>query len=248
MKGNGRLGLGIGLTGASGGLQTAPLPTSTPISLGAAFHWDGDNLGTVGAGQATWVDQVAGLSLVPTVGDPLVASWQGQRAATIAASSNFTETSDNLVVAGSAYTLLLWAQSDDATGGCVFCLRKGTKYRAHHVFTTGGITYVSGDGVGGGQNTTVDDGGFKVYPFFLAWVFRGAGVAPLLYLNGAPVAITAGVQGTEDGTTGAVMGIAGAAGTQFTGKVGGLSILPMQLTTVQIEDLYRGYTTSRYGF
>ncbi len=248
MRGSNVLSIGLGLRGVGGGTPRVEVPMATPITLGATYHWDGDNLGDVASTQATWVDQVSALPLVPTANDPLVASWQGQKAITLAVNSNLQQATDNLVAAGGVYTFLAWGQSDDATGGCIFSLRLSTKFRAHYAFTSAGTTYISGDGVGAGQNTTIADGTWKEAPFFAAWVFNGTGLAPDFYVNGVANAITGGTQGTEDGATGAVMGLTGASAQQFSGVVGGASLIPSALTADQVLDLYERYTADRYGF
>ncbi len=201
----------------------------------------------------TWEDLSGNGFTMNAGGQPRCkASWSGGKPAMlfdITKTENFTETANNVVLtAGSAYAVISFAQAS-TTGGALFSTRATTRYWVNMLFTTGGVTYVSGNGVDGTANCTIaDPTPAKLSPFWMLHQNNGSTVVPTYYFNGAAKTQTnSGVsQITETGTTGAQIGTNGA-NQRWSDYIAEIIVTTTGTLTANDRARLAAYAKSRYG-
>lgn len=145
--------------------------------------------------------------------------------------------------AGSIFSVVTIGQWTNATdvgtaGGSLITMRLTTRFQSSYAWLAG-LTYVGGNGVDAGNNCTIanDTLTFQA-PFCMVHLWNGTGLAPTILVNNVNKPITSGVQGTEDGTTGFMVGGA----TGFTGKIAEQAVCNVTISAPNLAILH-AYTT-----
>lgn len=145
-----------------------------------------------------------------------------------------SDSTQNLVSAGGAMTVVAICQHDAAAGGGLLQARLSSKYLSALTLVAAGVSYMSGNGVDAPQNCVLQAGSLSgiTSPHVARWTFRGTGQAPQFAINGVAKTVTAGTQGTENGSTGFHVGASVTAGpTQFlTGKLCAIAVFSRELS------------------
>jgi hypothetical protein len=230
------IGIGLGLMLRKSTVGPAPF---SPLDLAPVAWFRGD----VGS-TSSWTDQSGNGHDAPAGGTtPATTTLGGQAAFDMAGGASFVNTTSSLVTAGSIYTVIAVAQAGDATGGCLFALRRTTPEAGSLLFTIGVTTYAYSDGVA--STHTISSVATEVQsPFWSMHAYAGSGVDPAIYIAGTQ-RLGAGNQGTESGSTGFVIGN-NAAAQGWNYKIGELIIVARALTAPERASLAT-YVNARYG-
>lgn len=142
------------------------------------------------------------------------------------------------LTAASARTILIVAKRDTAGGGAIFSFRRSSRYLAALCLISGGVSYISGNGVDAGSNVTVTAGTLASTSsaFRMRQSYTGSGDAPTASLNGAALTVTAGTQGNETGTAGYLIGN-NPAGAPWTGAIAEIIAYDRALTAAELAVL-----------
>ncbi len=248
------IGLGIRM-GIGSQSEGGAAPTWSPSDLTPLVWFDasaGTSTTTNGAAVTTWTDQENGI-VATSSGSPLyVSSWaNGAPAISFNAINQwFANTATSLMSAGVAHTVLSVGDSAGGAGKAgLFTLRLAERYSSSGLYIVGGDTYIHGNGVDAGNNVTISSTGLAAIitnPFQVIHKYSGAGNAPVLYLNNTSKAITAGVQGTEDGTTGFQIGKNNSALQLWGGHIAEIVVVAGAISDVD-RALWNTYCNEKYG-
>lgn len=223
---------------------TVTNPGAPPATLTNGYEvissiwWARTRTGFSGAAWADLADTPHNAAQSNVGNQPLFAAGTiNGRASLNFATSKWMLIANSLVTANSAYTVVFVGKQGN---GAPFSIRATTKYSGSSLFLLFGTYYVHGDGVTAGANVTTADYSAitnnAAVPFKSIHRYKGASADPDIYLQGILRAITSVGTGqtTEDGTVGAQVGAATAAGAQpWNGYIGEVIVFNSAITAGQ---------------
>ncbi len=227
----------------------------TPRNLGSTLKlWLRADLGLTivgGNNVQDWADQSGNGNNVEQLGGGNQPTTGGTIGSNARAALQFNgvqqmqNTLSSIVAPGSQRTVFCVAKSNTALGGGILQIAISTTYFGADLLTSGGLDFVSNDGVNAGQNVNVTAGSLaaKTSDFYALWRCTGSGNAPTFRFNAANKAVVSGTQGTESGAVGFF--VSGAAGL-WTGNIADIVVCDTALS-VPNQTLLEQYAQSWYG-
>lgn len=230
-------------TGNSATLTYTPAAWD-PSQFGSALQaWFRGDVGST----TSWTPKSGTFTTPTNAGTITTTTLGGQPAFVFSGTSNcFLNTTDNIITAGSIYTVLSVAQASNSQAGAIFTLRNSGPYSSSQVQTLAGTSYVYGDGVAQNISLVSSVSTEAQSPFLAEWSYNGSGNAMTKFrMNRTDRSQAGGTQTTESGTAGFRIG-SNSASQGWVGSIAEIVIINRAITSTERTN-WEGYVNTRYG-